>query len=135
MKGKKQDPNGPRLFFPPLLAFLTIEISLLFPGITYSPGMVGMFTRFEALLTPLQMEKMRQSIATMTVNPVWMVLLQGLIAGFTINAVAGFGEELGWRGYLCKYPIARKSQDTCVHKSAILKLLSFNIYGIPKKLV
>ena len=30
------------------------------------------------------------------------MLLQGLIAGPTINAVAGFGEELGWRGLLLK---------------------------------
>jgi hypothetical protein len=30
----------------------------------------------------------------------WLALGQGLIAGATINAVAGFGEELGWRGFL-----------------------------------
>lgn len=29
-----------------------------------------------------------------------LALLGGLIAGVTINAVAGFGEELGWRGLL-----------------------------------
>ncbi|MFH1484694.1 MAG: CPBP family intramembrane glutamic endopeptidase, partial [Chloroflexota bacterium] len=28
--------------------------------------------------------------------------IQGLVAGVTINAVAGFGEELGWRGFLQK---------------------------------
>jgi len=33
-------------------------------------------------------------------HPVWMSLISGLIAGLTINAVAGFGEELGWRGFL-----------------------------------
>ena len=32
--------------------------------------------------------------------PVWLSLIQGLIAGITINAVAAFGEELGWRGFL-----------------------------------
>ena len=35
-------------------------------------------------------------------HPFWIGLLQGLIAGITINAVAGFGEELGWRGFLQK---------------------------------
>ncbi|MFW6136657.1 MAG: CPBP family intramembrane glutamic endopeptidase, partial [Candidatus Aminicenantaceae bacterium] len=29
-------------------------------------------------------------------------LLQGLAAGVTANAVAAFGEELGWRGFLQK---------------------------------
>ena len=29
-----------------------------------------------------------------------MVLFSGLIAGVTINAVAAFGEEYGWRNYL-----------------------------------
>lgn len=28
--------------------------------------------------------------------------MQGLLAGITINAIAGFGEELGWRGFLLK---------------------------------
>ena len=30
--------------------------------------------------------------------PCW----EDLIAGVTVNAVAGFGEELGWRGFLQK---------------------------------
>jgi membrane protease YdiL (CAAX protease family) len=36
------------------------------------------------------------------VHPIWIGLLQGLVAGPTINAIAGFGEELGWRGMLQK---------------------------------
>jgi uncharacterized protein len=31
-----------------------------------------------------------------------LAVIQGLIAGATINAIAGFGEELGWRGFLLK---------------------------------
>jgi membrane protease YdiL (CAAX protease family) len=34
------------------------------------------------------------------VHPFWLLVGQGLIASVTINAVAGFGEELGWRGWL-----------------------------------
>ncbi len=30
----------------------------------------------------------------------WLMLAQGIIAGPTINAVAAFGGELGWRGFL-----------------------------------
>ncbi len=33
---------------------------------------------------------------------IFVGLIQGLFAGITINAVAGFGEELGWRGFLQK---------------------------------
>lgn len=86
----------------PVIGFGSLGISLLFPGVSYSPGMEGMFTRFEGALTPEQMEEMQKSIDTMPFHPVWMSLLSGLLAGITINAVAGFGEELGWRGFLVK---------------------------------
>ncbi len=32
----------------------------------------------------------------------WLMMVQAVIAGSTINAIAGFGEELGWRGFLLK---------------------------------
>ena len=86
----------------PVLAFITFGISLLFPGIQYSPEMKGMFERFQDILSEEQIAQMKQSIETLPVHPVWLSLGQGLIAGATINAVAGFGEELGWRGYLFK---------------------------------
>ncbi len=43
---------------------------------------------------------MQEQVAAFPVHPIWIGLLQGLVAGITINAVAGFGEELGWRGFL-----------------------------------
>lgn len=86
----------------PILAFLTFGISLLFPDVIYSPDMSGMFSRFESLMTPEQMEQTRASVDTLPFHPIWMTLMQGLIAGITINAIAGFGEELGWRGFLLK---------------------------------
>jgi membrane protease YdiL (CAAX protease family) len=33
---------------------------------------------------------------------IWQTLLQTLVMGITINAIAGFGEELGWRGFLVR---------------------------------
>lgn len=34
-------------------------------------------------------------------GPTWLVfVVQGLVAGLTVNAVAALGEELGWRGFL-----------------------------------
>ena len=87
-------------FLPPLIAFITFGLSLLFPGVSYSPEMAGLVERFRGLMTPEQFEQMQNQMAAFPVHPFWLTLLQGLVAGITINAVAGFGEELGWRGFL-----------------------------------
>ena len=86
----------------PIMSFATLGISLLLPDVTYSPEMTGMVNRFEDMLTPEQLEQMKNASETMPIHPIWLALLQGLIAGATINAIAGFGEELGWRGFLLK---------------------------------
>jgi membrane protease YdiL (CAAX protease family) len=87
---------------PPAIALATFGVSLLLPGVEYSPQMQGMFERFAPLLPPEQMEHLKQQIAGAPVHAFWLALLGGLIAGITINAVAGFGEEVGWRGLLQK---------------------------------
>lgn len=87
---------------PPIVAFATLGVSLLFPGIEYSPDMAGMYERFKSVLTPEQLAQMKNQAAALPIHPIWIGLLQGLIAGITINAIAGFGEELGWRGLLQK---------------------------------
>lgn len=86
----------------PIMSFGTLAISLLLPDVTYSPEMTGMVNRFEDMLTPEQLEQMKNASETMPIHPIWLAVLQGLIAGATINAIAGFGEELGWRGFLLK---------------------------------
>jgi len=85
---------------PPVLAFMTLGLSLLFPGIEYSAEMTGILERFKDSMTPEQLNQMQSQIANFPIHPIWIALFQGLIAGITINAVAGFGEELGWRGFL-----------------------------------
>jgi len=87
---------------PPAVAFATLGVSLLLPGVEYSPQMEGLFDRYASMLTPQQAQKLHEQIAAMPAGVFWLGLLQGLIAGVTINAVAGFGEELGWRGLLQK---------------------------------
>lgn len=89
-------------FLPPIIAFATIGISLLFSGVEYSSEMAGLLERFRGILPPEQLQKMESQMATFPIHPIWIGLAQGLIAGITINAVAGFGEELGWRGFLQK---------------------------------
>ncbi len=85
---------------PPVVVFATLGVSLLFPKVEYSPEMAGMFERFKSILTPEQINQMERQADVFPIHPIWIGLLQGLIAGITINAVAGFGEELGWRGFL-----------------------------------
>jgi len=89
-------------WLPPVIALATFGVSLLLPGIEYSPQMQGMFERFASLLTPEQMQQLQERIAATPAHAFWIALLLGLMAGVTINAVAGFGEELGWRGLLQK---------------------------------
>jgi len=84
----------------PVISFCTLGISLLFPDISYSPEMTGMLKRFEGTMTPEQLEQMKNSMATLPISPVLLTLIQALVAGITVNAIAAFGEELGWRGFL-----------------------------------
>jgi membrane protease YdiL (CAAX protease family) len=89
-------------FLPPVIAFVTMGISLLMPGVTFTPDMSGFFNSLSGALTPEQMEQVRQQLAAMPAHPIWFIVIIALIAGTTVNAVAGFGEELGWRGFLVK---------------------------------
>ncbi|MCF7832117.1 MAG: CPBP family intramembrane metalloprotease [Candidatus Marinimicrobia bacterium] len=87
----------------PIISFLSVGISLLIlPDVSFSSGMTGMLARFEPFMTPDQMDQMRSAMETLPINAVWLILIQGLIAGVTVNALAGFGEELGWRGFLLR---------------------------------
>jgi len=87
---------------PPIVAFATFGVSLLMPSVEYSPQMQGLVERFESLLTTEQLQQLQERMAGTPIGVLGIVLLGGLIAGVTVNAVAGFGEELGWRGLLQK---------------------------------
>jgi len=87
---------------PPMMASATMAVSLLFPGVRYSPDMAGLFERLRPAIPPEQIEQIRSQALASPIHPFWLGLLQALIVGPTVNAVAGFGEELGWRGLLQK---------------------------------
>ncbi len=86
--------------FPVIISVATMGVGLLLPGVEYSPEMEGMFEKFKYLLSGEQIASMKDQITSMPVHPFWIALLQGLVAGITVNAVLGFGEELGWRGLM-----------------------------------
>lgn len=89
-------------FLPPIIAFAVMGVSLLMPGVTFTPDMSGFLGQMASALSPEQLEQAKEQLASMPVHPVWLILVLALISGTTINAVLGFGEELGWRGFLQK---------------------------------
>lgn len=88
------------LIIPFILGGMTLGISLLFPQVQFTPDMQGMMDRYASMLSEEEMEGLRLSLETLPIHPFWLSIIQGLFAGATINAVAAFGEELGWRGFL-----------------------------------
>ncbi len=66
---------------PVLITFATIGVSLLMPGVGYSPEMVGIIDYLGDLISDEMMEEMPFSPVVMF----WLMLLQGIIAGPTIN--------------------------------------------------
>lgn len=96
-------PN--RYFFlswilPFVIAIAGIGVSLLLPGISFSPGMEGMLEKYASILSPEDLALMKKQIAAAPFHPFWLAIIQGLVAAVTVNAVAAFGEELGWRSFL-----------------------------------
>lgn len=87
---------------PLFISLGSFGVSLLFHGISFSPDMSGMLQRYKSSLPPQQLSFIKEQIKTMPIHPFWLTLIQGMIAGVSTNALAGFGEELGWRGFLYK---------------------------------
>jgi membrane protease YdiL (CAAX protease family) len=85
---------------PVAIASVTIFSSLLIPGVHFSQGMEGLFEKYRSLLTPEQLSQMHNSLNTMPIHPFFLGIILALFAGASINAIAAFGEELGWRGFL-----------------------------------
>jgi membrane protease YdiL (CAAX protease family) len=86
----------------PAIVFCSLGISILFPNISYSPELTGVFDRYAETFTPEQVEELKNKINSLPINFIWLSLIQGLFFGATINAIAAFGEETGWRGFLLK---------------------------------
>ena len=86
----------------PVIVFCSIGVGVMLPGISYNPDMTGMFSRFDGLVPPEAAEEFKNKLDSLPVPYFVLVLAQALIAGITVNAVAAFGEEAGWRGFLLK---------------------------------
>ena len=84
---------------PFIFAFMSMGISLLFPNVSFSANYEGALST----LSPEQSEVAAQQLSRFPPGVFLLSQLIGaLFAGYTINAVFAFGEELGWRGYFLK---------------------------------
>jgi hypothetical protein len=84
---------------PAVIAFASLGASLLLPSVEYSPSMEGLLERYKSIITAEQLQQMQNNPNVFYSHPILIGLLLGLIAGVTINAVAGFGD-------LCKGSLA-----------------------------
>jgi len=87
---------------PPIITVAAIGVSLIFPGVEFAtePEVSRIFEHFKSIFPPERLQEIESQTSSLPLHPFWFALLTGLIAGITVNAVAGFGEELGWRGFL-----------------------------------
>ncbi|HEY0466204.1 MAG TPA: CPBP family intramembrane glutamic endopeptidase [Polyangiaceae bacterium] len=81
---------------PVLLSAATLWVGLALPGTAYSADLAGLRARFD--LSPEQLGTLVHPIGGL--SPLGSLLAQGLILGPTLSAIAGLGEEAGWRGLL-----------------------------------
>lgn len=84
---------------PILYAFITLGINLFIPNVSFSADYEGLLSSLppeQATLVAEQLSKFPPEVLFL------LILVQAIIAGYTINALFAFGEELGWRGYLLK---------------------------------
>ena len=87
---------------PPLLAVAATGVSLSMPGVdlTLEPAQANVFDFIDQNFSAQQQAEMRKNVAETPIHPFLLVLIGGMVAGATINAIVAFGEELGWRGFL-----------------------------------
>jgi membrane protease YdiL (CAAX protease family) len=83
--------------------FLALAFSLLFPDVHWTPDLSGFWERLATMVPAEDLEAAKKELEGASPALFFvMLVVQPLVAGATINAVAAFGEELGWRGFLHK---------------------------------
>jgi CAAX protease family protein len=89
---------------PVLLVVLALALSLTVPGVSLHIGLDALTDALATKLPPAQVADLQGQLEhTFLAKPgifFFLSLLQVLGTGPTINAVAAFGEEFGWRGFL-----------------------------------
>ena len=94
--------KGPWLvawLLPVAMVFLCILVNGLMPGVELKYTAEQLINQYH--IPEDQQDLVREQMSQL---PAWLmavsVVFSGLLAGITVNAVAAFGEEYGWRNYL-----------------------------------
>ena len=86
---------------PLLVTFATLVIGAMMPDVTLSFDASTLLARVGEGLPASELAEAQASIASIPPPAlVGLMIVQSIIAGISINALAAFGEELGWRGFL-----------------------------------
>lgn len=84
---------------PVVIVMVCIPVNGLFPGVELQYNSEQLINQYH--VPEEQQDLVREQLGRI---PAWVMVLStvfsGLIAGITINALAAFGEEYGWRNYL-----------------------------------
>ena len=84
---------------PVVMVLLCIPINSLFPGVELQYNSEQLISQYH--VPEEQQDMVREQMSKI---PSYLLVLStvfsGLIAGITVNALAAFGEEYGWRNYL-----------------------------------
>ena len=86
---------------PVVVAVVTAGVGALFPGVELQVSPDTLLARIADSVPAEELAEARASLSKLPpAATISLLLLQVLIAGLSINALAAFGEELGWRGFL-----------------------------------
>lgn len=84
---------------PVVLVFLSILINGMMPGVSLEYNSEQLINQYH--VPEDQQEMVREQMGQMPAYLMMIItLVSGLAAGVTVNAIAAFGEEYGWRNYL-----------------------------------
>lgn len=90
--------------FPLLFTCAWLLVATALPGLQLNTDAASVSSTILKQVPPTQHGALAEKLAALGDWLLPLLLLQllvgGLIAGTTINAIAAFGEELGWRGFL-----------------------------------
>jgi len=85
---------------PPLIAALAWLIGGLFPGVEATTDVDSFVAHFQGRGSAEDMARFEAEARALGFHPALRMLMQSMVAGITLNAFLGLGEELGWRGFL-----------------------------------
>ncbi len=86
---------------PVCWVLLTLGLTLLLPGMRYAPDLAGLREQFPGM-SAADLAQARARVASVPLPTLATFVLIALTVGPTMSAVAAFGEEIAWRGWVLR---------------------------------